>query len=304
MLPRRSFDAFRVLEPEQRAAHLARFLEHLRKRDGRIELSERLLLSREPKMRAMEQNDVRWRGEIDHAGFERSLAGSRAETLDPRTEWVLAAARANEGERYGVEIEIDRFVRRGNRFPGVPCQETMLYVMLQEAYHCRILVDLCRACGLDFQPKPPGWASRSLIVAIGTLPSWLRWVPVMAGELVGCAVFRILNENTHLFEAQPDVEAHLRNLMRQIWVDEVLHVAYLRALLGRRGLLLVRVALPLVARSVLREVPQLRNLGCNARRIVESAVGGIDIPDEIDWMHGDGEGEGSFDRGASIVAAA
>jgi hypothetical protein len=303
MQPKRSFDAFRVLDRAEREAHLHRYLAYLRERDGRIDLPRRHLAAREPEMRALENTQVRWRGGIDRAGFERSLAGSRNEVLDPQTEWVLAAARANEGERYGVEIEIGRFVRRGNRFPGVPCQETMLYVMLQEAYHCRILVDLCRACGLEFDPKPPGWASRGLIVAIGTLPSWMRWVPVMAGELVGCAVFRILNENTRLFAAQAEVELHLQKLMRTIWIDEVLHVAYLRALLGRIGLLFVRAMLPVVAWSVLREVPQLRNLGCRPRRIVESALAGIDIPDEIDWMQGDGQHD-PVAKGAPIPAQA
>lgn len=279
----RTFDAFRRLTPGEREQHVEAYWQFLRGRDGEADVGTRCLDRREPIMRRLERAEASWNGGIDREGFQRCMEGDRHRSLDLRTEWVLAAARANEGERYGVGIEIDRYLKRGC-FPGIRRPEIMVHVMLQESYHCRILVEMCRACGIQFEPRAPGWANRAMLVAIGALPSWLRWIPVMAGELVGTTVFRILHEHTGLFAEQPEVEAHLAGLIRQIWIDEVLHVAYLRALLGPVGLLAVRAALPVVAWAVLRDVPQLRKLGCSTRQIVDAALAGISIPDEIEWL--------------------
>ena len=67
-------------------------------------------------------------------------------------------------------------------------------------------------------------------------------------------------------------------------LDEVLHVAYLRAHLGAAGLAAVRWMIPEVARAVLRDVPQLRSLGCTTQRILAELEEGIEIPAEIDWL--------------------
>ncbi len=261
MSAERTFDAFRVLAPAERARHLERYLEWLRRRDGEPDARARTLSRRELAMQELERTSLRWRGELDADGFARCIAGSRRERLDARTEWVLAVARSNEGERYGLETELRRYLERGY-FPGVPSQEIMVRVMLQEAYHCRILRELWRTAGVDFEPGPPAWPYHVMMSLIASLPAWTRWVPVMAGELVGTSAFKVLHANVSLFAAQPEVETHFRTLIREIWVDEVLHVAYLRAVLGRAGLLAVRALLPVIAVGVLYDVPQLRKLGC------------------------------------------
>jgi hypothetical protein len=285
----RTLDPLRVLSEEERREHLDAYRRFLAARDGDADLEARTLSRREPRMRAIESSPVAWRGEIDEAGFRRCLAGERDTRLDPRTEWVLAAAKANEGERYGVEIEIGRYLARGG-FPGIRDPLLMRYVLMQESYHCRILVELCRTCGIGFEPQPPGWTNRALLALIGALPGGLRWIPVMAGEIVGTAVFRLLHANLGLFADDPAVHARLRDLIREIWLDEVLHVAYLRAHLGPAGLAAVRLTIPEVARAVLRDVPQLRSLGCTRQSILDDLKGGIEIPAEIDWLAPDAMG--------------
>lgn len=281
-----TLDPLRVLGDAERRAHLAAYQRFLCARDGDADLEARTLSRRELRMRAIESSPVVWRGAIDEAGFRRCLAGERGTRLDPRTEWVLAAAKANEGERYGVDIEIRRYLERGG-FPGVRDPLLMRYVLMQESYHCRILVELCRTCGLAFEAHEPGWMNRALLVLIGALPGALRWIPVMAGEIVGTAVFRLLHANLGLFAEDPAVHARLRDLIREIWLDEVLHVAYLRAHLGGAALAAVRLMIPQVARAVLRDVPQLRSLGCTAARILAELRNGIEIPAEIDWLEPD-----------------
>jgi hypothetical protein len=301
MRPEPRFDPFRVLSDEERKSHLDGYLRWLRARDGSADVKARTLELREPAMRAFEESAVRWRGPIDHAGFQRCIEGNRHEALDPRTEWILAAARANEGERYGVEIELDRYLARGC-FPGVPSQEIMVSVMLQEAYHCRILKTLWRTAEISFEPRDPSWPQRAMMAAIGAFPGWLRWAPVMAGELVGTSVFTVLIRNLSLFAAQPEVERHFGALMRAIWIDEVLHVAYLRALLPPAGLTVVKALLHPIAFAVLSDVPQLRNLGCTRETMVENALGGIAIPSEVSFLKPDLDAETQIDPSRPLAA--
>jgi hypothetical protein len=110
---------------------------------------------------------------------------------------------------------------------------------------------------------------------------------VLAGEIVGAAVFRLLHENLRLFDEQPEVRDRMGVLIREIYLDEVLHVAFLRASLGRAQLLAARAFLPVVAGAVLRDVPQLASLGCTTRGILERLRSGIEIPEEIDWLDAD-----------------
>lgn len=77
-------------------------------------------------------------------------------------------------------------------------------------------------------------------------------------------------------------------LVKEIWIDEVLHVAFVRAHLGAVGLAVARAAVPLVARATLRDVPQLRTLGCTSERILSDLSQGIEIPPEIDWLPAEG----------------
>jgi hypothetical protein len=46
----------------------------------------------------------------------------------------------------------------------------------------------------------------------------------------------------------------------------------------------VRALVPLVARATLRDLPQLRALGCTAQRILATLAQGVEIPPELDWL--------------------
>lgn len=282
----RSFDPFRLLSEEERTRHLDAYLRFLGQREGEVDLTRRTLSRREERMRELERDGAAWIGELDREGFRRSMSRQRVDALDPRTQWILAAAKANEGERYGVELEIGRYLRRGG-FPGIRSPQLMLYLLMQESYHCRILVQVCRTCGVSFESRDPGWANRALMGVIGALPGRMRWIPVLAAETVGTAVFRLLIEHLGLFAEQQEVRERLNLLMRQIWVDEVLHVAFLRAHLHRSGLAAARCLVPLVAGATLRDVPQLGALGITPRQILAALRGGIEIPEEIDWLDAD-----------------
>lgn len=283
-----AFDPFRVLTREERKAHVDAYRSFLAERDGAPDAVERTMAIRETRMREIEANPVAWSGSIDREGFQRAISGARYEELDPRTSWILAAARANEGESYGADIEIRRFLDRG--FQGVEAEDVLLSVMMQESYHCRILHELCRACGIELVSRVPGVGTRALVALLGVLPARVRWVPVMAGEIVGTVVFRLLLEHLHLFADEPEVHDRMKRLMREIWIDEILHVAFLRSQIGPVGIRFVRAMVPMVARAALHDVPQLRGLNCTVPRLVEDLGSGIPIPDEIGWMHDESDG--------------
>ena len=277
------FDPFRVLTEAEREAHLHRYREFLGTRDGQPDLTARTLAVREPRMSEIEQRPVAWEGALDRSAFERFLSGDKRGPFDARTELVLAAALANESEAYGVDIELRRFARN-NTLPGLRSADLLLTVYVEEAYHCRILAALCRTCGVEFEPRRPGALLRSLVWVIGALPGAMRWVPVMAGETVATAVFRLLHARADLFEAHPEVRDRVQQLLRDIWIDEVGHVAFLRAQLGRLGLLASRALLPVVARTVLHQLPPLPHLGIDAGRILAALRDGIEVPPEMSWL--------------------
>jgi hypothetical protein len=286
----RRFDPFRNLTPEERAQHLDAYRHFLNEREGEPDARRRTCDRRERRMLELEGSPaVVWTGAVDRVAFRRCMAGERDIELDARTAWVLAAAKANEGERYGVDLELARYFERGG-FAGVHAQDLMLYAMIQEAYHCRLLVEICKTCDVEFTWNEPGWTTRALMALIGRLPGQLRWIPVMAGEMVGTAVFRLLYRQVDLFEEQPAVRDRLRRIVKEIWVDEVLHVAFARAHLGRPGLAAVRAMVPLVARATLHDAPQLRKLGCTPERILDALEPGVEIPPEIDWLAADAPG--------------
>lgn len=283
------FHPYRALTEAERELHLDRCRSFLRERDGEPDVASRTLTRRESRMRAYEENPVIWDGALDRAAFARAFDGDRRGSVDARTEFALAAAKSNEGEAFGVEMELRRYEKHG-LYKGLRAPDVLLTQYMQEAYHCRMLVELCRTCGIDFRPRRPALANRILISIMGTVPASVKWVPGMAGEIVGAAVFGILYARTSLFNERPDVAARLRALLHEIWLDESIHISYLRAQNGRIGLAFVRLLFPLVALFLLADMPKLRNLGITMSGLLEWTRDGVPIPSEIAWIEGQQEG--------------
>jgi len=282
-LPRRSFDPFRILDDEQRRRHLAGYLRHLEERNGTPDLAARTLSRRERAFREIEVKPVEWEGEVDQYGFFAHFFGSARPTIDARTLWLVAIAKANEGESYGVDLELSAFLERG----AEDVHPIELQLMLEEQYHSRILVEACRTCGIDLELRKPRWGQRWMIHLIQVLPEQLRWIPVLCGEVLGSTVFKLLLDSCHLFGAQPEVEARLRHLLGEIWLDEVFHVAFLRARLGPWSVRCAQAMLPLAARMLMKDVPQLAALGCDRAELARRLRTPLEIPPGTTWMEAD-----------------
>ena len=278
----RMLDPYRILSPAERAAHVAAYQHFLLERDGERDVETFQLAKREAFFRDLEAKPVRWSGDIDEAGFYQHIYEQAQPDIDPRTVMLVSLAKANRGESYGVALELESFRTRGYRATEDPLY---LHLMFEEHYHTRILVEICRICGIEpVQNLRPGRVERSMIHAMMYLPERLRWVAIFAGEIVGTEVFRLLGESVHLYRAEPQVEERLRVLLTEIWTDEVGHAAYLRARIGPIGIRIARRLVPLFTRALLRAVPQGEKIGLTPASILAGLRGGIEMPPEMNWI--------------------
>lgn len=303
--PRR-FDPFRLLSREERRRHLDAYLRHLEARNGEIDLVENRLSRREEALRARAAHPVSAANVCDRRGFEEHMHGGGTAPLDEATSWLVSIAKANEGEQHGVDLELRRFVRdkrfiRDRRIFAEEADGTdmlQLYVFLEELYHSRILTEVCKACGLDLVIRPPRWRIRTLSRLIYHLPNRIRWTVILCGEIVGATAFKLFIDRCHVFAREPDVEARVRSLMTEIWRDELLHVAMLRAQLGPLAIRAAKLLLPFVAKSLIRDVPEMRELGGTQDEFLRRIGDSLEIPEDIDWISPDPEPLGPIEQPA------
>ncbi len=280
----RGFDPFRALTREERDLHLADYLRFLEERDGAIDFEHLTLSRREMCFEELRRKPVEWKGPIDRVAFDRNFASAGNSELDRRTAWLVVATKANTGESYGVDHELRRIAESGE---DPSKDEFHLRMLMQEAYHTRILHEACRTAGVEVDTPRPHWNQRLMIHCVMRLPDNMRWVPVICAEVVGCAVFETLFHNCDVFASEPAVEERLRSLLSEIWLDEILHVAYLRARVGPIGLAVARRLLPIVARAAMLDLKQLAALGASEAQVLERVRAGLDVPLDIAWMEPD-----------------
>src|SRR6185295_19913588 len=168
----------------------------------------------------------------DRSVFLRNLrAGHPEPGLDRRMLWLLATARLNQSERFGVGLG-EVYGKEQDRFETEP---ERLYVQLQEHYHSRILADVISMFGLPFPTVPPRLALRATIRLFVALPHEWTLPLVGASEVVGCVLFRALrDEGIRLFADDPPVAERIARLYDEILADEVGHVGFIAAKLSPR----------------------------------------------------------------------
>jgi hypothetical protein len=289
------FDPFRLLDAAERRRHLSAYRSFLEARNGRIDLKGRSLTCREQFFRALRESPVVSRNLGDRSGFRDRMRGSGSVAIDQATAWLVAVAKASEGECYGVDLELAKY-DRDERYAhatqyldpeGADEEVAQLYAFMEELYHGRLLTEMCTTLGHEFDRDPPHWRMRLLIHLINRTPNRCRWVLVHCAEIVGSTCFELFLERCSLFADEPEVEARLRWLVGEIWRDEVLHVALVRARLGPVGMWFARRLFPLVLGFLLRDVPELFEIGCERDAFMERLRSGIEIPADIDWLSPD-----------------
>lgn len=208
-----------------------RFLEA---RDGTADIEHETLSKREAFFRAIEERVVRsaWRPDAD--SFQRNIARDRPEPgLDERMLWLLATAKVNQGERFGVELG-----KLCGLTPSFETQPEQIHVLLQETYHTRTLADVVTIFGLRVPLRPPSRSTRRMIELMVFAPIPERCLLPLVGmsEKMGCVTFRLLRDRgVALFGGEPEVAERIRLLFDEILADEICHVGLIEARLGRFG---------------------------------------------------------------------
>lgn len=272
-------NVYEALPPAARSAYIQRYVAWLRARDGAPDLRSFTSEVREGLFAALANDPVRCTEPrpVDRARFDQNAnAQDRADPdLDERTLWAVMAARSSRHEQYAV-----RYLASIGRYDDADPLAAQTYIDVQEHYHARLLEELLRTLGLEPRWRPPPPLGRFMLRQIVRLPAWISDLSVLCGELVGVAVFALLREHARrLFGDQPAACARIEHLLDLILIDEIGHVYYLRSRLGPLRLRLCRLALPLIARVLMADMPEGERL-FGRRTLLER----IQDPEVLRWL--------------------
>jgi hypothetical protein len=202
------------------------YRDYLARRDGNADLLNRRLASREDFFAALESDPVRSKHSIDRHVFARNLRRRRPEPgIDRRMLFLLATAKLNQAERFGVGLGETYGQNSGDDVPP-----ERVYMELEEHYHTRLLAYVLDIFDLPFQVVAPPFVMRQFVKTAVFLPERMSFMFVGAAEMAGCVMFHQLRRiGVELFADEPEVAARIERLYSEILTDEVGHVGYCAA---------------------------------------------------------------------------
>jgi hypothetical protein len=237
-------------EPQRRRIADA-FIAFALARDGAPDLPARSLARREAFFQALAaQPTPSWDGPpIDPEAFARWHRGSRPlAEAPPLIAWLVKVARANEGEGWGV----DYLLARGG-FAGLGRDGRLQprdFADLEETYHTRIMREIVRLFGLDYELRTPPRVVQQSVKLMAHLPRRASYMLLLAGELMGTVAFAHLARQGDALLAGHALGPRVRELLDEILVDEVGHVTFLLgSMRGWQLAVIQRLALAYAASS-------------------------------------------------------
>jgi hypothetical protein len=230
------------------------YREYLTRRDGDADLLNRRLASREEFFEAIEADVVRSTHPIDRREFTRNLRRRRPEPhLDSKTLFVLATAKLNQAERFGVGLGETYGFNSGEDVPP-----ERVYMELEEHYHTRLLAYVLDIFGLPFHVVPPPLVMRQFVKIAVFVPERLGFPFVGAAEMAGCIMFDELRRvGVELFADEPEVAARIERLYTEILTDEVGHVGYCAARCTPVERAIMRWLYPRIGRLIARQTAEI-----------------------------------------------
>ncbi|OCB26891.1 hypothetical protein A5674_19115 [Mycobacterium malmoense] len=226
----------------------------LARRDGEADLLNRRLANREQFFDQLETNPVRSACPADRNAFLRNLRRRRPEAgLDPKMLFLLATAKLNQAERFGVGLG-ETYGRNSDQ--NLPPEN--VYLELEEHYHTRLLAYALDIFDLTFQVIPPPFVMRQFVKTGVFLPQRLGFAFVGAAEMAGCIMFDELRRlGIKLFADEPEVSERIELLYKEILTDEIGHVGYCasRCTAGERAIM--RRIYPLIGRMLARQTAEI-----------------------------------------------
>lgn len=227
---------------------------YLQSRDGQADLLNRHLSSREEFFDGIKADQIRSTHHIDKNVFLRNLRRRRPEPgLDRQTLFVLATAKLNQAERFGVGLGETYGLNSGADRPP-----ERVYMELEEHYHTRLLAYVLDVFDLPFQVAAPPLVMRQFVKLNVFLPERLSFAFVGAAEMAGCVMFDELRRvGTSLFADEPKVAARIELLYNEILTDEIGHVGYCAARCTSAERVIMRWLYPRFARLFARQTVEI-----------------------------------------------
>ncbi|MEB3031621.1 hypothetical protein [[Mycobacterium] nativiensis] len=230
------------------------YRDFLARRDGEADLLNRRLANRELFFDQLEANPVRSSKTVDRPTFLRNLRMRRPEPgLDRRMLFLLATAKLNQAERFGVGLG-ETYGRNSDE--SLPPEN--VYLELEEHYHTRLLAYALDVFGLPFQVVPPPFVMRQFVKTGVFLPERLGFLFVGAAEMAGCIMFDELRRvGAALFTDEPAVVERITLLYREILTDEIGHVGYCASRCTSAERAIMRRIYPLIGRLIARQTAEI-----------------------------------------------
>ncbi|BBY20699.1 hypothetical protein [Mycobacterium stomatepiae] len=230
------------------------YRDYLAHRDGEADLMHRRLANREDFFTSLQADPVRSARPIDRDVFLRNLRRRRPEAgLPPEMLFLLATAKLNQAERFGVDLG-DTYGRIGG--PDEPPER--VYLALEEHYHTRLLAYVLDIFDLPFHVVVPPFVMRQFVKMEVFLPERFGFAFVGAAEMAGCIMFDELRRiGVELFADEPDVASRIDRLYTEILTDELGHVGYCAARCSNAERAVMRWLYPTFARLFARQTAEI-----------------------------------------------
>lgn len=229
----------------------------LAERDGTPDPRHHRLSRREEQLARLAAEPLRSALDLGRDAYLRNLERRRPEPgLDDRLLWLLATAKLNQAERFGVGL-----AERHGIHAGPDAAPEMVHVILQEHYHSRLLAEVLAIFDLPYPTLAPPWLFGTLIRWAVLVPERLSLPLAGASEIAGSVVLRLLRERgLALFAEEPAVAARIRLAYDEILADEICHVGYFAARMSPRARRIMHGLAPLVGRVIARQTPEIATL--------------------------------------------
>lgn len=251
---------FSSMSSNERHEFADRYLRYLRERDGTPDCATGQLDRREATLRELAANPVQRSGKAvveqrvyDENAVERDVAVAG---LDPWSLWAVCLSKCSRAEEYAV-----RYLEETGRSRVGSADDPYTFIDLEERYHGRLLESLLQVVGITPRWREPRLLTRLALRAILAVPKAVANVTVLCGEIIGIAAFKLFLETSRqLCADQPLAKERMEFLLKQILIDEIGHVLFLRSQLGAMRLALSRALLPIIARVLVAGYPEAQRL--------------------------------------------
>ena len=227
---------------------------YLVERNGEADLLNRRLARRETFFADIEAHPIRSKRTIDADAFERGMRSRRpADDLGPELAFLLATAKLNQAERFGVGLgETYGKNSAGNTLPE------RVHMELEEHYHTRLLAYVLDIFGQPFRVAPPAFVLRQFVKLAVFIPEGRSFAYVGASEMAGCALFDLLGQaGAALFSDEPEVADRIQLLYGEILTDEIGHVGYCAARCSDAGRGIMRLLYRPITQLFARQTPEI-----------------------------------------------